>query len=119
MSHLVGPFQSSFVLNCQSGDNIIMAQEIFHSMRKKGEKKGQRLDGYDYLEKSCVYFSNNICQDQRKHLSEELGIQFTKDLGKYLGVPIFHKRTSINTFQFILDKVHQRFSAWKARTLSF
>lgn len=35
MTRLVGPCHSSFVPNRQSGDNIVAAQEIFHSIRKK------------------------------------------------------------------------------------
>lgn len=35
MSKLVGPCQSSFVPNRQNGDNIVVAQEIFHSIRTK------------------------------------------------------------------------------------
>lgn len=33
MGKLVGPCQSSFIPNRHSGDNIIVAQEVFHSMR--------------------------------------------------------------------------------------
>lgn len=40
MSNLVGRQQSSFVPNSQSGDNIIVAQEVFHSMRKKTGSTG-------------------------------------------------------------------------------
>lgn len=40
MSTLVNPCQSSFIPNRQSRDNIIIAQEIFHSMRNKKGKKG-------------------------------------------------------------------------------
>lgn len=40
MSKLVGPCQSSFVPHRQSGDNIIVAQEVFQSMRKKTGKTG-------------------------------------------------------------------------------
>lgn len=43
----------------------------------------------------------------------------TDDLGKYLGVPILHKRVSRSTFNFVNDKVNQRLSSWKARNLSF
>jgi len=35
MSTLVSPFQSSFIPNRQSSDKIIIAQEVFHFMRKK------------------------------------------------------------------------------------
>lgn len=40
MPQLIGPCQSSFVPNRQSGDNVIIAQEIFQSMRVRKGKKG-------------------------------------------------------------------------------
>lgn len=40
-------------------------------------------------------------------------------VGKYLGVPIFHKRVTKSTFQFIINKVDQRLSAWKTCHLSY
>lgn len=41
---LANPCQSSFIPTRQCRDNIILAQEIFHSMRKKKRKEG--MDGY-------------------------------------------------------------------------
>lgn len=40
MGNLIGPCQSSFVPNRQSGDNVIVAQEVFHSMTRKSGNKG-------------------------------------------------------------------------------
>lgn len=40
LAHLVGPSQCSFIPRRHSRDNVIIAQEIFHSMRSKGGKKG-------------------------------------------------------------------------------
>lgn len=40
LQRLVGPAQCSFIPKRHSHDNIIIAQEIFHSMRSKGGKKG-------------------------------------------------------------------------------
>lgn len=40
------------------------------------------------------------------------------DLGKYLGTPLLHKRVTKETYRFILDKVQQRLSAWKMKTLN-
>lgn len=37
MGKLVGPFQSSFVPNCQSGDNIVLAQEFSFYEEEKRE----------------------------------------------------------------------------------
>lgn len=44
IGRLVNPCQSSFVPNRQSRDNIIVAQEIFHSMRRKKREEG--VDGH-------------------------------------------------------------------------
>ncbi|XP_073046080.1 uncharacterized protein [Primulina eburnea] len=40
MSDLIGPYQSSFVQGRQISDNIIVYQEVLHSMRKKSGAKG-------------------------------------------------------------------------------
>lgn len=51
MTRLTGPCQSSFIPNRQSEDNIIVTQEVFHSMRKKSGKKGWMTTKID-LEKA-------------------------------------------------------------------
>lgn len=51
MGSLVNLCQSSFIPNRQCRDNIILAQEIFHSMRNKRGKKGWMAIKLD-LEKS-------------------------------------------------------------------
>lgn len=42
----------------------------------------------------------------------------TDDLGKYLWVPILHKKVNRDTFRYIIDRVDQRLSSWKANNLS-
>lgn len=50
------------------------------------------------LNKSKVFFSKNIHFNRAQELSHELGIGITGDLGKYLGVPLLHKRATKLTF---------------------
>lgn len=69
-------------------------------------------------EKTQVFFSKKFHWDRRKEISRTLGFSSTDDLGKYLGIPILHKRVTKSNFQFVVDKVKQRLSAWKARNLS-
>lgn len=69
-------------------------------------------------EKTRIFFSNNVSWHVKNDVSECLEFQRTEDLGKYLGVPIFHKRANNQSLQFILDKVSQRLSNWKTRSLS-
>lgn len=69
-------------------------------------------------EKTRVFFSPNVIWQNRNDVSDYLEFQRTEDLGKYLGLPIFHKSPNKQTFQFVLEKVNQRLSQWKARNLS-
>lgn len=76
---------------------------------------GQKVSG----EKTRIFFSQNVNGRLRHEICNSLGFQITSDLGNYLGVPILHKRANRCSFQFVLDKVDQRLSSWKAKTLSF
>lgn len=40
LDKLITPFQCSFILGCHNLDNIIIVQEVIHSMEKKKGKKG-------------------------------------------------------------------------------
>lgn len=52
-------------------------------------------------------------------LRNRSGFQLTSDLGKYLGVPLLHRRTNKETFNHLLERTQQRLSTWRAETLSF
>ena len=78
------------------------------------ESSGQKVNS----DKTRIYFSDNVCSQVREQISSSLGFQRTADLGKYLGVPLFHKRENRSTFAPIMDKINQRLSAWKAKSLS-
>lgn len=70
------------------------------------------------LEKSEIFFSANVHRDLAKLISDESGIKVTSGLGKYLGMPILHKRINKETFGDILEKVSSRLSGWKGRFLT-
>lgn len=70
------------------------------------------------MDKTRVYFSENVNYHHKVNIIETLGFQSTSDLGKYLGIPIFHHRVNKESFRFIIDKVNQRIGSWKAITLS-
>ena len=40
---------------------------------------------------------------RRIELSSALGVRLTSDLGKYLGVPLFHDRVLKQHFEYIID----------------
>ncbi|CAL1397558.1 unnamed protein product [Linum trigynum] len=69
-------------------------------------------------EKSRVFFSKNTTRATRGEVCSRLGIQETQDLGRYLGMPVIHGRVTKSTYRFILEKIDNKLTAWKARTLS-
>jgi len=70
------------------------------------------------LEKSKIFFSENVHRDLIRQISTESGIQSTRELGKYLGMPILQKRINKDTFGDVLEKISSRLSGWKGRFLS-
>ena len=68
--------------------------------------------------KPRVFFSPNVDRDTRESLSDILGFQSTRSLGKYLGIPIRHPGSSSHDFDFILDRMKQKLAGWKANLLS-
>lgn len=75
---------------------------------------GQKIS----LQKSKIYFSNNVTRDLENRISEASGIKSTKDLGKYLGMPILQKMINKETFGTVLERVSSRLSGWKGIMLS-
>lgn len=71
------------------------------------------------LEKSKIFFSNNVSRELEGLISAESGIASTRELGKYLGMPILHKRINKDTYGEVLEKVSSRLAGWKSQTLSF
>ncbi|CAL9233674.1 unnamed protein product, partial [Arabidopsis halleri] len=71
------------------------------------------------LEKSKIFFSDNVSRDLGRLISEESGIASTRELGRYLGMPILQKRINKDTFGDILEKMSSRLSGWREKTLSF
>lgn len=68
--------------------------------------------------KSRVYFSLDVNKDTRESLCDILGFASTPFLGKCLGFPLKQPGSSSQDYNFILDKVKQKLSGWKANMLS-
>nr|KYP34983.1 Putative ribonuclease H protein At1g65750 family [Cajanus cajan] len=70
-------------------------------------------------DKTRIHFSKNVSWRVREEISNKFGFLRTDNLGKYLGVPIHHRRVNRVLFKGVVEKVNQRLSSWKAKTLSF
>ena len=68
--------------------------------------------------KSRVYFSLNVDVDTRGSLCDILGFRSTPNLGNYLGFPIKHHGGRNEDLNFILERIKQKLTGWKANLLS-
>lgn len=75
---------------------------------------GQRVS----LAKSKLFVSTNVRGPLERELSRLSGIPSTRNLGTYLGMPVFHTRVVKDDFAPILAKVQARLAGWKSRSLS-
>ena len=91
--------------------NCLVIREVLHEFCSRF---GQSVSGG----KSRVYFSPNVGRENRESLRDILGFQSTPNLGKYLGISLKHPGSSANDFNFILDRVKQKLSGWKANLWS-
>ena len=71
------------------------------------------------LEKSRIYFSPNVQEGVKEEICSNLGIQATTNISKYLGFPIKHKGAARNRVNFVVERVLNKLSGWKAKFLSF
>ena len=70
---------------------------------------GQKIN----MDKSKFVYSQNVKSTVVKEISKIIGINETKNLGKYLGVPLFHSRVTKGMFQPLLDRVRMKLAGWK------
>ena len=68
--------------------------------------------------KSRVFFSPNVDDATKGTLCDVLGFVSTSNLGKYLGIPIKHPGSSSQDYNFVLNRVKQKLTGWKANLLS-
>ena len=77
------------------------------------ELSGQKVS----LDKSKVYFSPNTNLESREEMYGVLGIHSTPNLGKYLGFPIKHPRSTLQDFNFVVERVQNKLQGWKTNLL--
>lgn len=91
------------------------SETIKDVLEKFCEESGQMVS----YEKSHVYFSTNVPANLRDKVCENLGIQATFNLGKYLGFPLSHRGATLSQFNFVAERVLTKLAGWKTKFLSF
>uniref|UniRef100_A0A2N9I4P7 RNase H type-1 domain-containing protein n=1 Tax=Fagus sylvatica TaxID=28930 RepID=A0A2N9I4P7_FAGSY len=139
IGNLVSPYQAAFVPGRRGIDNVIIAQEIIHSMHRKKGRVGQlvlKLDlekAYDRLEWSFIQALLVLLSFlESMHFGYHSG---TPKEGYPVGVFQYNPRmsplwkvtygfpdqepwASTRDFDFVVEKVQAKLSSWKGRLLS-
>ncbi|XP_039057386.1 uncharacterized protein LOC120200684 [Hibiscus syriacus] len=68
--------------------------------------------------KTHIYFLPNTTTSTKSSILSCLCFQEVESMGKYLGVPVLHRRMKITDFDFIFDKFRSKLNGWAARSLS-
>ncbi|CAN1163715.1 Putative ribonuclease H protein At1g65750 [Linum perenne] len=110
LSHLF--FANDLILFADA--SVSQVETILACLDRFCDASGQAVN----KDKSVIFCSKNTDRRTAAAISSTLGIPLTQNLGKYLGVPILHERTTRFTYQEIIDRLDQRLSGWKARSLS-
>ncbi|XP_017628982.1 uncharacterized protein LOC108471956 [Gossypium arboreum] len=143
---LLAPEQVGFVAGWNITDNIIIAQEVIHSMRGKAIDIGNcypnRLSHggpplshlffaddlilFGHADGNQVRVIKSVDDNLRERISDFFGFQKVTNLRYYLGVPFLHDKVCIinylagmpNTLSFVVERVHNNLSSWNASQLS-
>ncbi|OMO52119.1 hypothetical protein COLO4_37408 [Corchorus olitorius] len=65
-----------------------------------------------------MFISPKAVNGNGRLVSSILGINSTNDLGKYLGIPLVHKKVGSALYRKLIDKVNSRLSGWKSKILN-
>ncbi|CAN1312873.1 Putative ribonuclease H protein At1g65750, partial [Linum perenne] len=93
---------------------VRQAQLISDCLEAFGEISGESVS----REKSRVFFSKNVNQNLASSICSTLGMSATRNLGRYLGILVLHGRTTVDKFEYIIERIDHKLSGWKCSSLS-
>ncbi|XP_060182470.1 uncharacterized protein LOC132612164 [Lycium barbarum] len=132
ISKLISPNQSGFVKGRAIGENVMLAQEIIHDM-KKNNKGGNVIFKIDMTKAYDRMSWNFICSVMRKMGFNEAWVHAIWNLLsnmwysvvqkkefsiKYLGCPLFQGRKKIEYFTDDPTKILKKLGTWHCKMLS-
>lgn len=86
---------------------------LMNILEKKFHKAGLALS----VNKSKLFITKNASRQLRQLVARTLGFQLTSDLGKDLGLPLLHTRSSVSSFSYLVDNLTNKLAAWKSSHL--
>ncbi|OMO52408.1 reverse transcriptase [Corchorus capsularis] len=110
LSHLF--FADDLMLFAQADENQLGV--VMEFLREFASASGLSMS----LSKSKLFISPNVVSRVASRMSQVCGIPLTRDLGRYLGVPVVHGRSSRYLYLSVVDKIRGKLTGWKRNLLS-
>nr|XP_027096090.1 uncharacterized protein LOC113715987 [Coffea arabica] len=110
ISHLF--FADDSLIFCKADTS--QAEEVLRILEKYEKGSGQMIN----MDKSSVFFSKNVTQEDQEEICSRLGNIRMVHQGKYLGLPMVITRTKEQIFGYIRDKCQKTVSNWCNKKLS-
>ncbi|XP_028784473.1 uncharacterized protein LOC114740485 [Neltuma alba] len=111
LSHCFFADDAIFFINARK-QNCRVLKKIFDAYCNAS---GQAIN----IDKSCVFFSKNADETQKKDVYDELGIKASTDPGKYLGLPLLWGRSKSKALAFVKNKLGSKLQGWKQKLVTF
>lgn len=67
---------------------------------------------------SRIFFSSNVSRRRKRQLCRKMGIEATKNLGRYLGFPLLNQGRNGNAFNFVMERIQSKLAGWKTKLFS-
>jgi hypothetical protein len=110
ISHLL--FADDLLLFGQA--TISTMNSVMSTLNKFCHMSGQQVNH----SKTSIFFSKNVLHSSRDELIALSGFTEAPTLGKYLGVPALGRKPRGTDFHYLIEKVKNRLTGWKAKQLS-
>jgi len=110
LSHLL--FTDDSLIFCQA--TMEECQRLLAILKQYEAASGQAIN----RQKTTLFFSRNTRIDVKQHIRNMMGARIMEDCEKYLGLPMASRKSKVNTFKDLQEKITRRVMGWKEKLIS-